>query len=148
MSLVRMVTLRVAAAAAKPGPAIGQSLGPLGVNMAQFCKEFNEKTESIYKKDTPLTVLLSAMSDRSFTFEVRTPPVSYLIMKAVGMEKGPERPNLQSPAGYITPEAVYEIAKIKHMDEHMSHIPLKSIARSVIGTCRSLGVAVREAEDV
>ncbi|KAL7566449.1 hypothetical protein ACA910_000928 [Epithemia clementina (nom. ined.)] len=147
MSLVRLVRLKVSAGAAKPGPALGQALGPLGVNMAEFCKQFNERTDATYKKETPLTVVLSAMSDRSFTFDVRTPPTSYLIKQVLGMEKGPQKPNLQNPAGYIAPEAIYEIAKIKQMDEHMQEIPLQSIARSVIGTCRSLGVKVREVEE-
>ena len=138
--------LLVGAGAAKPGPAIGQTLGPLGVNMAEFCKQFNAETEKIYKKETPVTVFLSAMSDRSFTFNVRTPPTSYLIKRAAGMEKGSGRANINNPSGYITPEAVYEIAKIKQMDGHLSSLPLRSIARSVVGTCRSLGVVVREAE--
>jgi large subunit ribosomal protein L11 len=114
MAFVRHVNLRVPAGAARPGPAIGQALGPLGINMAEFCKQFNEATESTYEKETPLQVQLSALSDRTFTFAVRTPPTSYLIKKAAGVTKGPESVNPEVPIGYITPEAVYEIAKIKH----------------------------------
>jgi len=146
MSLVRYVRLRVPCANARPGPAIGQALGPLGINMAEFCKQFNEKSESMYEKDTPLTVQLAAMSDRSFTFKVHSPPTSYLIRRNLGIhnEKGPSEPNIATPSGYITPEAVYEIAKIKQQDDKRWHLPLEGIARSVEGTARSMGIVVRE----
>lgn len=65
---------------AKPGPAIGQALGPLGLNMADFCKQFNDVTKN-YEKDVPIPVDLSAMSNRSFTFKCKTPPTSFLVMK-------------------------------------------------------------------
>lgn len=147
MSFVRFVNLRVPAGAAKPGPAIGQALGPLGINMAEFCKQFNEKTSAIYERDVPLSVRLHAMSDRSFTFDVRSPPVSYLVKRVVGLDKGPSNPSYDNPTGYIAPEQVYEIAKIKQQDDHLWHLPLEGIARSVIGTCRTLGVRVREEVD-
>ena len=89
MSFVRYVKLRVPAGNARPGPAIGQSLGPLGINMAEFCKQFNDRSQQIYEKDVPLSVRLTALSDRTFTFDIRSPPTSYLIKKAVGIEKGP-----------------------------------------------------------
>ena len=148
MSLVRHVKLRVPAGAARPGPAIGQALGPLGINMADFCKQFNDKTEALgYEKETPLTVQLSALSDRSFTFDVRSPPTSYLVKKAAGVDKGPNSPNADTPVGFITPEAVYEIAKVKSADQHRWHLPLDGVARSVIGTARSMGIRVKESED-
>lgn len=148
MSLVRHVKLRVPAGAARPGPAIGQALGPLGINMADFCKQFNDKTETMgYEKETPLTVQLSALSDRSFTFDVRSPPTSYLVKKAAGVDKGPNSPNADTPVGFITPEAVYEIAKVKNADQHRWHLPLDGVARSVIGTARSMGIRVKESED-
>ena len=147
MSFVRYVKLRCIAGNARPGPAIGQALGPLGINMADFCKQFNERTESVYNNDVLLSVRLSAMSDRSFSFEVRSPPTSFLIKRAVGIDKGPDMPNLEKPHGYITPEAVYEIAKIKQQDDMRWHLPLEGIARSVVGTCRSMGIKVREAEE-
>ena len=147
MSFVRSVKLRVPALSARPGPAIGQALGPLGINMAEFCKQFNEKSESLgYARDTPLGVNLSAMSDRTFTFDIRSPPTSYLIKKAAGVEKGPNSPSpeLADAAGFITPEAVYEIARVKQRDDMRWHLPLEGVARSVIGTARSMGIHVRE----
>jgi large subunit ribosomal protein L11 len=148
MSLVRHVKLRVPAGAARPGPAIGQALGPLGINMADFCKQFNDKTESMgYEKETPLTVQLSAKSDRTFDFDVRSPPTSYLVKKAAGIDRGPDSPNADAPVGFITPEAVYEIARVKNADQHRWHLPLDGVARSVIGTARSMGIRVKESED-
>jgi large subunit ribosomal protein L11 len=88
MALVlRTVRLRVPAGSAKPGPAIGQALGPLGLNMADFCKQFNERTKT-HVKETPLPVILSAFNNRTFTFVVKTPPTSYLIKKSIGLDKG------------------------------------------------------------
>lgn len=148
MSFIRHVKLRVPSGTARPGPAIGQALGPLGINMAEFCKQFNDKSETMYAKGVNLSVLLSAFSDRSFTFDVKSPPTSQLILKCAGLEKGPDAPNPEMASGFITPEQVYEIAKIKQTDKLMTHIPLESVARSVIGTCRSCGVQVREWEDI
>jgi len=76
--------LRVGAGSAKPGPAIGQALGPLGLNMAEFCKQFNEKTKA-YDKDIPVPVVLEAFSNRSFTFTVKTPPTSWFLKRCVGV---------------------------------------------------------------
>ena len=132
--------------AAKPGPAIGQALGPLGINMAQFCKEFNEKSEVLYEKETPLRVELRAMSDRSYTFEIRSPPTAYLVKQAAGIQKGPNSPSIETPSAIITPEMVYNIALIKQADDNRWHLPLEGIARSVIGTARSMGIIVKEEE--
>ena len=146
MSLVRTVRLRVPAGAARPGPAIGQALGPLGINMAEFCKQFNEKSDQLgYERETPLPVLLSAMS---FKFEVKSPPTSYLIKKVTKIEKGPNSPNAEvNSVAFLTPEAVFEIAKIKQKDDMMWHLPLEGIAKSVIGTAKSMGITVREYEE-
>jgi large subunit ribosomal protein L11 len=144
MSFVRAVRLRVPAGAAKPGPSIGQALGPLGINMAQFCKDFNEKSELFYERDTPLAVELRAMSDRSYTFSMRSPPTAWLVKQAVGMKMGPNSPTPDTPSGFITPEAVYEIALIKQADDNRWHLTLEGIARSVIGTARSIGIRVKE----
>eukprot|EP00591_Stephanopyxis_turris_P011647 CAMPEP_0195519992 /NCGR_PEP_ID=MMETSP0794_2-20130614/15893_1 /TAXON_ID=515487 /ORGANISM="Stephanopyxis turris, Strain CCMP 815" /LENGTH=135 /DNA_ID=CAMNT_0040649253 /DNA_START=319 /DNA_END=726 /DNA_ORIENTATION=- len=116
--------------------------------MAQFCKEFNERSEKLYNKDTPLGVRLTALSDRTFQFDIRSPPTSFLVLRAAGLTKGTSNPNPEAEAiGHITPEQVYEIARIKQKDDMRWHIPLDGIARSVIGTARSVGVAVREHEE-
>lgn len=115
--------------------------------VVEFCKQFNERSEKIYKKDTPLSVELNAMSDRSFTFDIRSPPTSYLILQAAGLKMGATSPKAESPIGYITPEQVYEIATIKQRDDMRFHLPLKGIARSVVGSARTMGVAVREEKE-
>jgi large subunit ribosomal protein L11 len=119
------------------------------LNMAEFCKQFNERTEPMYEKDIPLTVKLSALSDRSFTFQVHSPPTAYLIRRSLGIhnEKCPSNPNIENPSGSIAPEAVYEIAKLKQQDGMRWHLPLEGIARSVEGTARSMGIQVREATE-
>ena len=135
--------------------AIGQALGPLGINMAEFCKQFNEKSESLpYAKDTPVGVKLRAMSDRTFTFDIKSPPTSWMIMKAAGIKPkkaggqgGAKQPSADQPVGFITPEQVFEIARIKHGDSVRWHLPLEGVARSVIGTAKSMGVAVKEYAD-
>lgn len=147
MSVVRFVKLRVPAGVARPGPAIGQALGPLGVNMAEFCKQFNERTESTYEKETPLSVSLAALTDRTFEFTIKSPPTSYLLKQAAGLEKGALQPTPDVETGRVTPEAIFEIAKVKQKDDVMWHLPLASIAQSVAGTARSMGIKVREAEN-
>jgi large subunit ribosomal protein L11 len=145
MSVVRIVKLRVSAGIAKPGPAIGQALGPLGVNMAEFCKQFNDKSISDgWIKETPLAVRLSAMSDRSFKFTIRSPPTPYLIKQVLGMTKGPSKSSADVATAYITPEMVYEIAKLKMNDEFAANMSLEGLCHCVIGTCRSMGIQVKE----
>ena len=160
MSFVRAVRLKVSAGSAKPGPALGQALGPLGINMADFCKKFNEQSvapvivdpkqqqqppkQGGYMKDTPLNVILLANSDRSYTFTIRSPSTSFLIKRAVKNDKGTgtPSPDPRKAVAWIRPEAIYEIAKIKQKDDNMWHIPLESIAKSIVGTCKSMGVHV------
>lgn len=143
MSLVRTVMLRVPAGAAKPGPAIGQALGPLGVNMAEFCKQFNDKSKDLIAQ-TPCPVKLQAFSDRTFKFEIRTPPTSELIKMACGITLGSAAAGGRAVVGRISPQAVYEIAKIKQSDEYRSDEELEGIAKGVVGTARSMGVLVTE----
>jgi large subunit ribosomal protein L11 len=112
--------------------------------MAQFCKEFNERSDALYEKETPLRVILKAMSDRSYTFEMRSPPTAWLVKRAADVAKGPTNPSMDRPSGHITPEAIYHIALIKQADDNRWHLPLEGIARSVMGTARSMGVKIRE----
>ena len=126
--------------AAKPSPAIGQALGPLGVNMMEFCKQFNTRTEP-YRPDIPLPVFLTAFNDRSFHFNVRKPRTSWLIKNAAGVEKGSSAPGTEW-VGTITVKHAYEIAKIKKCDDHMKRLPLKGVVKSVISSCRTIGIKV------
>ena len=137
-----MARLRVLAGAAQPSPAIGQALGPLGVNMVEFCKQFNDRTTKWNKdRKIPVPVNVVAFEDRTFDFSIKTPPTSWFIKQAAGIGKGSPEPGKES-AGTIDVRAVYEIAKIKQRDDHLEMIPLKSLAASVVGTAKSMGIQV------
>lgn len=140
VQLVRQVRLRVGAGSAKPGPAIGQALGPLGLNMAEFCKQFNDATKD-YDKDVPVPVMLSAFSNRTFTFQLRTPPTSWLLKRCANISKGSSRPG-HSVVGQIHVKQIYEVAKVKQRDEHLSHIGLEELCRTVAGSCTSMGLEI------
>jgi large subunit ribosomal protein L11 len=105
-----------------------------------FCKEFNAKTAHI-EQGVPIPTLITVQPDRTFTFVTKTPPASYFLKKAAGIEKGTGKPGHEI-VGTISLKHVYEIAKIKSTDEHMNHLPLESIARMVVGSARSLGIQV------
>jgi large subunit ribosomal protein L11 len=111
---------------AKPSPKIGQALGPLGVNMMNFCKEFNERTGE-YHEDVPLRVQLKAYVDRTFTFEFKPPPSSWFIKKAAGIEKGSSTPGNKN-VGKVSIKYLYELAKVKQeMDPAMKTHQLEGI---------------------
>ena len=105
-----------------------------------FCKEFNARTAHI-EPGVPTPTLITIQPDRTFTFLTKTPPVTYLLEKAAGIEKGTSTPGHET-VGTISLKHVYEIAKIKATDEHVKHLPLASIASTVIGSARSLGIQV------
>lgn len=141
VTLVRKVRLLVAAAAAKPGPAIGQALGPLGLNMSDFCKKFNDATKD-YVKDVPIPVTLSAYSNRTFTFVTKTPPTSWFLKKCSGIDKGCGRP-AHDYVGEVHIKHIYTIAQIKkNKDTHLQHLSLEAICRSIIGSAQSMGIRV------
>jgi large subunit ribosomal protein L11 len=125
----QIVKFTIAAGKAAPQPPVGPKLGQMGVNIMGFCKDFNAATAH-YEEGTPLTVKVVAYTDRSASFTLRSPPVSYLLKRAAGVEKG------------ATLKHVYEIAKIKQADRHIKHVPLESLCRSVIGTAGTCGIEV------
>mmetsp|Transcript_16022 Transcript_16022/g.18118 ORF Transcript_16022/g.18118 Transcript_16022/m.18118 type:complete len:147 (-) Transcript_16022:645-1085(-) len=141
MSKVKGVArLLVPAGKAAPSPAIGQALGPLGVNMMEFCKTFNARTVEI-KDNTPIPVTLTAFEDRSFDFVTKTPPTSWFLKQAAGIEKGASKPG-EEIAGTVSIKHIYEIAKIKQTDEHLSHIHLQGLVKSIMSTSKSMGIQV------
>ncbi|KAF9057755.1 ribosomal protein L11, RNA binding domain-containing protein [Panaeolus papilionaceus] len=105
-----------------------------------FCKEFNARTAHI-EPGVPIPTLITVQPDRTFTFITKSPPASYFLKQAAGIEKGAARPGHET-TGTISLKHVYEIAKIKSGDEHMKTLPLESITRMIIGSARSLGVQV------
>lgn len=133
--------MRVAAGAAKPSPAIGQALGPLGVNMMEFCKSFNDRTGA-YVADTPMRVHLTAYADRTFDFKVLSPDVTWFLKRAARVERGATAPGHDS-AGEVGLRSVYEIAVAKRRyDEDLDVVPLPSLVRSICSTAKSMGLKV------
>ena len=130
----------VPAGKATPTPPIGPALGARGVKSMDFCKEFNARTAHL-EPGLPTPTLITVQPDRTFSFIIKTPPVSYFLKKAAGIEKGTGKPGHET-VGTVSLKHIYEIAKIKATDEHMKHLSLESIARTVVGSARTLGVQV------
>lgn len=137
--ITALVKLQIKAGQANPAPPIGPVLGQHGVNIMEFCKQFNARTQKQMGEVTP--VVLTIYKDRSFTFETKTPPVSYLIMKAIGIDKGSKVPN-RDKVGVITKAQVTAIAQQKMPDLNCNTI--EAAYKTVAGTARSMGVDVKE----
>ena len=132
------IKLQVPAGAANPSPPIGPALGQQGVNIMEFCKQFNAQTQKI-EKGLPIPVVITVYSDRSFTFIMKTPPASVLIRKAIGIEKGSGTPNT-AKVGKISRKQLEEIAKMKQPD--LTAADLEAAVRTIAGSARSMGVDV------
>ncbi|HSQ68572.1 MAG TPA: 50S ribosomal protein L11 [Steroidobacteraceae bacterium] len=132
------VKLQVPAGQANPSPPIGPALGQQGVNIMEFCKQFNAQTQNV-EKGLPIPVVITVYSDRSFTFIMKTPPASVLIRKALGLEKGSGTPNT-AKVGRITRQQLEEIAKTKQPD--LTAADVDAAVRTIAGSARSMGVDV------
>ena len=132
------IKLQVPAGAANPSPPIGPALGQQGVNIMEFCKQFNAQTQKV-EKGLPIPVVITVYSDRSFTFVMKTPPASVLIRKAIGIEKGSGTPNT-SKVGRINRKQLEDIAKVKLPD--LTAADLEAAVRTIAGSARSMGVDV------
>lgn len=129
------IKLQIPAGKANPAPPVGPALGQHGVNIMEFCKQFNAKTQQL--GDTVIPVIITVYNDRSFTFITKTPPVSVLIKKALKMESGSKNP-AREKVGKITKSQVSEIAKTKLPD--LNCLSLKSAESQVIGSAKSMGI--------
>ena len=130
--------LQVPAGAANPSPPIGPALGQRGLNIMEFCKQFNAQTQNM-EKGSPIPVVITVYADRSFAFEMRTPPVSYFIKKAAKLESGAKTPGREI-AGAVTKAQVKEIAEKKMKDLNCDSID--AAMRMVEGSARSMGIEV------
>ncbi|MGC1934716.1 MAG: 50S ribosomal protein L11, partial [Candidatus Acidiferrales bacterium] len=130
-----MVKLQLPAAKATPAPPVGTALGPQGVNIMDFCKQFNAKTNK-EPEGMIIPVLITIFTDRSFTFITKTPPASELLKRAAGIVKGSPEPN-RNKVAKITRKQVEEIAKVKLVD--LNTMSLESAVRTVMGTARNMG---------
>lgn len=133
-----VIKLQVAAGMANPSPPVGPALGQRGVNIMEFCKAFNAKTESL-EKGSPVPVEITVFEDRSFTFITKTPPASYLLKKAAGIKSGSAKPNTNK-VGTVTREQLEEIAKVKQPD--LTASDLDAAVRTIAGSARSMGLNV------
>ena len=134
------IKLQVKAGSANPSPPVGPALGQHGVNIMEFCKAFNARTEKL-EKGAPTPVVITVYSDRSFTFETKTPPASFLLKKAAGITSGSSKPN-KDKVGKVTHAQLLEIAKTKEPD--MTGSDLEAKARCIAGSARSMGLVVEE----
>jgi large subunit ribosomal protein L11 len=132
------IKLQVPAGSANPSPPIGPALGQQGVNIMEFCKQFNAQTQKL-EKGLPIPTVITVYSDRSFTFIMKTPPASVLIRKAIGIEKGSGTPNT-AKVGKISRKQLEEIAKTKQPD--LTAAGLEAAVRTIAGSARSMGVDV------
>lgn len=136
----QVIKMTLPAGQAAPSPPVGPRLGQMGVNIMQFCKDFNAATTA-YVEGTPLTTKVIAYTDRSASFKIRSPPVSHLLKRAAGVEKGANAPGHET-VGTVNLKHVYEIAKIKQKDRHLSHLPLEALCKSILATARTCGIEV------
>jgi large subunit ribosomal protein L11 len=134
-----MVKLQLSAGVATPSPPVGPALGQHGVNIMEFCKAFNERTKT--QEGTIIPVLITIFSDRTFTFVTKTPPVSFLLKKAVKLAKGANNPRKET-VGKVTKSQVQEIAQLKMPD--LNAKDLAGAMRIVEGSARSMGLEVVE----
>ena len=132
------VKLQVPAGSANPSPPIGPALGQQGVNIMEFCKQFNARTQS-QEKGMPIPVVITVFQDRSFTFITKTPPASILLKRAANIAKGSAEPN-KTKVGTVTQKQVEDIAKTKMPDLNCD--TLESAIKTVAGTARSMGLDV------
>jgi large subunit ribosomal protein L11 len=133
------VKLQVPAGAANPSPPIGPALGQRGLNIMEFCKAFNAKTAQM-EKGMPIPVIITAYQDRSFTFEMKQPPVSYFLKKAAKIDKGSQTPGKGASSGQVTRAQVREIAEKKMSDLNCDTV--ESAMAMIEGSARSMGMEV------
>jgi large subunit ribosomal protein L11 len=135
--VVGQVKLQIPGGQANPAPPVGPALGQRGVNIMEFCKAFNAKTQD--QKGMIIPVIITVYSDRSFTFITKTPPASVLLIKAAKIEKGSGEPN-KNKVGKVTKKQVEEIAKLKMPDLNAGSV--EAAMRTIAGTARSAGITV------
>src|SRR6202142_57650 len=138
--IVGYVKLQVPAGSANPSPPIGPALGQRGLNIMEFCKAVNARTQD-QEKGMPIPVTITVFSDKSFTFEMKTPPASYFLKKAAKLESGSKTPG-REPVGSVTKSQVQEIAEKKMKDLNCDS--LEAAMRMIEGSARSMGIEVKE----
>lgn len=136
--VIGFIKLQIPAGKANPSPPVGPALGQRGLNIMEFCKAFNAKTQSM-EPGLPIPVVISAFSDKSFTFVLKTPPASILLKKAAKLQKGSAKPNADK-VGKVTRAQLEDIAKLKEPD--LTAADLDAAVRTIAGSARSMGLEV------
>ncbi len=139
--IIGLIKLQIPAGKANPSPPVGPALGQKGLNIMQFCKDFNAATASMVA-GTPVPVIITAYADKSFTFITKKPPVSYYVKKAAGIDKGSNETGKKAHVASITRAQILEIAKDKIED--MNANDLEAACSMVAGTAVSMGIEVKE----
>ncbi|QSL65629.1 hypothetical protein MERGE_002942 [Pneumocystis wakefieldiae] len=141
-----LLKLIIPSGGATPQPPVGPALGARGVKSMDFCKQFNERTGHLIP-GIPIPTAISIQPDRSFTFEIKTPPTSWLLFRAANVDKGSSAPG-KTWIGTVSLKHIYEIAKIKHTDGNLQRIPLESICKSALKAlaCNVLGIGFIHSE--
>jgi large subunit ribosomal protein L11 len=134
------IKLQVPAGQANPSPPIGPALGQRGVNIPEFCKQFNAATQKL-EPGSPIPTVITVYADRSFTFEMRTPPASFLLKKAAKISKGSQTPG-RAGAGAVTQAQLREIAEVKMKDLNANSV--EQAMKIIAGSARSMGLQVQE----
>lgn len=130
------IKLQIKAGQANPSPPVGPALGQQGVNIMEFCKAFNAQTQSM-EPGLPIPVIITVYNDKSFTFVTKTPPASFLLKKAAGIQSGSKTPHTDK-VGKVTRAQLEEIAKAKEPD--LTAADLDAAVRTIAGTARSMGI--------
>ena len=139
--VIGYIKLQVPAGKANPSPPIGPALGQRGLNIMQFCKEFNATTQGM-EPGMPIPVVITAFADRTFTFITKTPPVTYFLKRAAGANKGSQTPGRSGTVGKVTQGQLREIAEAKMQDLNANDV--EGAMRMVAGSARSMGFEVAE----
>ncbi|ACF45341.1 MAG: 50S ribosomal protein L11 [Prosthecochloris sp.] len=137
--VVGFIKLQIPAGGANPAPPVGPALGQKGVNIMEFCKQFNAKTQS--QAGTIIPVVITVFSDKSFTFITKTPPAAVLLIKEAGLQKGSGEPN-KNKVGTVSKEQVRKIAELKMPD--LNAVDVEGAMQMVMGTARSMGIVVED----
>jgi large subunit ribosomal protein L11 len=136
--IVGFIKLQVPAGKANPSPPIGPALGQRGLNIMEFCKAFNAQTQGV-EPGMPIPVIITAYADKSFTFTMKTPPATYLIKKAAGVQKGSSKPHTDK-VGKLTRAQAEQIATTKRAD--LTAADMEAAVRTIAGSARSMGITV------
>ena len=141
MSIIGRFRLIVPGATAKAAPKLGQALGPLGINMVTFCKDFNARTTKV-RPEVPIQATLVPRTDRTYKFFIRSPMAPWFLLRVARLPKGSDWGNGAPPVGNITLKELYHVAKAKSMDPQFIGIPTRTICLSLMRTAKQMGIKI------